>query len=61
MLLPKQNLQPTKTESLFAPQNWGERGVCGGGRRGGSGFHPLTVSHLQSLSLINLVHIKLIL
>ena len=26
MLLPKQNLQPAKTESLFAPQNRGERG-----------------------------------
>ena len=34
MLLPKQNLQPAKTESLFASQNRGERRVCGGGRRG---------------------------
>ena len=41
MLPRKKNLHPTKTEFLFAPQNWGERGVCGGGRRGGgSGFHP---------------------
>ena len=61
MLLRKQNLHPTKTEFLFAPQNWGERRVCGGGRRGGVDSIPLTVSHLQSLSLINLVHIKSIL
>ena len=34
MLLRKQNLHPTKTEFLFAPQNWGERrcvGVVEGG------------------------------
>ena len=61
MLLRKQNLHPTKTEFLFAPQNWGERGLCWGSRRGVVDSIPLTVSHLQSLSLINLVHIKLIL